>query len=151
MSAEDFDAESARAQIATADAQQLAVRRADLDRLSLLVLAAAQIAFAVIVVILSSHSVVLGLFPVSLIPVLLVSPFSFWRERNERVFSRGGRRIFWATLATYTAWVTLLLWWISPHIGWQTRPPDWHFVPIAAISVIPLLFGAWLIGRVRWE
>lgn len=150
MPAEDLDAELARAQIATADAQRLAVRRADLDRLSLLVLAAIQVVFAVIVVILGSRATMFGL-GLWLIPGFLMVLFTAWRERHERAFTRSGKRIQWAAFGTYAVWTGLLLLWISPRIGWQTRPPDWRFVVIAAVSVIPLLLGAWLIGRVRWE
>ena len=147
MSADEIGHDEARAALAKLNDQRSAVRAADLDRRGLLLLAAVNIAYGALLGGLAGT--------VSHIPLLIVLPmipmaaFAFWRERNERVFSRRGRPILWASMAVYFIWFTALFFWISPQIGWHPSTPDWHFAVVSAVGSIPLLVGAWLIGRVH--
>ncbi|HEV2475002.1 MAG TPA: hypothetical protein VGX22_00585 [Candidatus Dormibacteraeota bacterium] len=149
MGAEQIGHDEARAALAKVNDQRAAVRAADLDRLGLLLLAAVNIGYGAVIVALAGHIV----FPVPLLliglPAIPMAAFSWWRDRNERVFSRRGRPIWWASLAVYVIWLAALELLITPKIGWHPPTPDWHFEFVTVVGSIPLLIGAWLIGRVR--
>lgn len=147
MSAQDIGRNEAEAALAKVDEQRAAVRSADLDRLGLILLAAVEAGYGALVVVLAGRLV----FAPWLIavPAVPMAAFSIWRERNERVFSRRGRPIFLASVGVYAIWAAALLFWIAPEIGWRRSPLDWHFAVIGIVGVIPLLVGAWLIGRIR--
>lgn len=147
MSADEIGRDEARAALAKVGDQRAAVRAADLDRLGLLLVAAVNIAYGVFVAALAGRVAFTPLF--IFLPMIPMIAFSFWRERNERVFSRRGRPILWASVAVSLIWFTVLNFWISPKVGWHTSTPDWHFAVVSAVASIPLLLGAWLIGRVR--
>jgi hypothetical protein len=147
MGSDEIGRDEARAALAKVADQQAAVRGADLDRLGLLLLAAVDIGYGALVAALAGR---IALTPVViLLPMIPVAVFGLWRDRNERVFSRWGRPILLASLAVSVIWFTALLFWISPKIGWHSSTPDWQFAVISVVSAIPLLIGAWLIGRVR--
>jgi hypothetical protein len=147
MGSDGIGRDEARAALAKVSDQRAAVRRADLDRLGLVVLAAVNVSYSALIVALAHRTTFTPfLIAASVIPM---AAFSLWRDRNERVFSRAGKPIWWTSLAVYLAWMTVLLFWITPRIGWHSSPPDWHLVVVSLAAVLPLLVGAWLIGRVR--
>ena len=147
MGSEEIGRDEARAALAKVRDQRAAVRGADLDRLGLLLLAAVNVGSGALVGVVAGRFAIASL--VLFIPMIPMAVFSLWRERNERVFSRRGRPIWWASLAVYVTWFTALVFWITPRIGWHPSTPDWRMGVISAVASIPLLIGAWLIGRVR--
>lgn len=147
MGAEQIGHDEARAALAKVNDQRAAVRAADLDRLGLILLAAVEIGYGALVVAFAGRVAFVAWM--SWLPAIPMAAFSFWRDRNERVFSRRGRPIWLASLAAYFIWTAALLFWITPKIGWHPPTPDWHFEVVTVVGSIPLLIGAWLIGRVR--
>jgi hypothetical protein len=147
MGSDEIGRDEARAALSKVRDQRAAVRGADLDRLGLLVLAAVTISYGTLLATLAGRIDFAPVLP--LLPMIPMIVFSFWRERNERVFSRLGRPIYWASLAVSFILFTALAFWIAPKMGWHGSPHDWHIALISLIAAIPLLIGAWLIGRVR--
>ena len=147
MSADEIGHDEARAALAKVSDQRAAVRGADLDRVGLLVAAVWTTVYGVLVAAVAGRIAFTPLF--IFLPVIPMLAFSVWRERNERVFSRRGKPILWASVAVSLIWFTVFIFWISPKIGWHPSTPDWHFAVVCAVASIPLLAGAWLIGRVR--
>lgn len=146
MNPDEIGRDEARSAVANVADQRAAVRAADLDRVGLLLLAAVNVAYGAVVVALAGRIAAPLLIVLPMIPM---TAFAFWRERNERVFSRRGRPILLVSVAVSLIWFTMLNFWITPRIGWHPSTPDWHFAVVSALGTIPLLVGAWLIGRVR--
>ncbi|HYL08135.1 MAG TPA: hypothetical protein VEU76_06275 [Candidatus Udaeobacter sp.] len=78
--------------------------------------------------------------------VLLIGLFSSWRERKQLAYSRSSTVAFWAICGIYLVWGAIVTW-TSNVIGWTGQTSDWHGVVMVFVMVLPLLIGAWLIGR----
>ena len=148
MSTEQIRPDEARASLAEVADKRAAVRRADLDRVALVVLGVVQIGYAGLVVVVTGRGIPFSplFFLASWVPV---AAFGVWRDRHERAFSRGGRLVFWTSIAAYLLWFAFLVVLITPRIGWHSRVPNWHDVIVSVVAAVPLFVGAWLIGRGR--
>ena len=139
--------EDARAALELASRHELAVRRGDrVFRAVLLALAAAYVAVGLLVGLFPQGG--LALAPIGVGLVLLVTPIAavlwIWRAR---AFSRVGLRRFLLLVAAFAWWNAAVAGLSSVSGWWGLGQPRYHFTLSALVSSLPLLLGAWLLGR----
>ena len=72
---------------------------------------------------------------------------------RQHAYTRAGRLLFARSVAAWAVVLAVVMQ-LSIRSGWWSTTLDqyqrsWHFVLSAAVSVVPLLIGAWLVGRRR--
>jgi hypothetical protein len=146
MGSDEIGRDEARAALAKVGDQRAAVGRADLDRLGLVVLAAVNVSYSALIVALARRNTFTPLLITA--PVIPIGIQLLARSQRARFFQS------WQThLVDFRGGLPRLdgraPFWITPRIGWHSSPPDWLLVVVSLAAVLPLLVGAWLIGRVR--
>ena len=139
--------EEARTALDLADRQERVVRGGDkVFRAVLLGVAAAYAAVGVLVGLLPPRGSLLAPIGVGLVLVvtLTVVVVGIWRAR---AFSRRGLRRFLLLLAAWAWWNALIVGLSSGGGWWGPNQPRYHFTLSTVVSALPLLLGAWLLGR----
>ncbi len=146
MAAEPIGPEKARATLAEASGRQAAVGGGGLGRESLLVVVGWLVGYSLVVVTLRGR---VPWFWINSGLLIVLAAFAIWRNLRRRVVGRASRKVAVASTGVSMTVFTILQFVVAPGVGWYGRAPDWHFVAVAAVSALPLLTGAWLVGRGR--
>jgi len=123
MQAEDPTPEAARAALEAAACQHDAVRRSDMYRWSLVVLAAALVATVMAATNLRATAPVRFFLFIPM--ALAIGAFTSWRARKQVVYSRRSTVAFWAICAIFLGWAGIVTW-TSSITGWTGSTADWH-------------------------
>ena len=136
--------DEARAALAKLGDQRAAVARGDFERASLLLMAGWLVVYPLLIVV--THRIFE--WPLlSFLQLIFLAGFVIWRELRQRVFSKANRRITQASAAASLVLLTIMEFGVARPLGWFGPTPDWHLVAVSAVSVLPLLVGAWIVGR----
>lgn len=146
MGQESIGPDEARAALAQLGDQRAAVARGDFERASLLLLAGGQVVYALLGVALRGR---IDAFWIISGWLFVLAAFVVWREVRQRVYRRANRVVALASIVASVILYTVLEFGVPPHMGWHRVAPDWHFVAVTAVAALPLLVGAWLMGRGR--
>ena len=125
------------------------VRQADSHlRWMLLALLAAYLVVAVLMSLSPHHG---STFVAVGIMATLVAAVAFAVVVGVRIraYSRDGIRLYFGTIIAFNLWNAIVT---SASIAtrfWGTDQPSYHFGISEAVGVVPLVIGAWLLGRRR--
>lgn len=146
MGLENIGPDEARAALARLGNQRTAVARGDYERASLLLLAAGQVVYSLLGVALQGR---VDAFWIISGWLFVIAAFGVWREVRQRVYRRANRAVALASIVAGVVLYTALEFGVPPHMSWHRVAPDWHFVAVTGVASVPLLVGAWLVGRKR--
>lgn len=155
VSIQDPTPEEARAALAEVCAAERAVRSSDrVFQTRLLAFAGATIGLMLVLVVVGSLpnwlAPVAGFIVPAAFAAIAVAVISL--QMRQRAYSPTGNRIFVVTVLVWLVW-GLAVMQFSAHSGWWVPQPrlqrGWHFLVSALVGVVPLLVGAWLLGRRR--
>ena len=144
MGPENIGPDEARAALAKVGDQRAAVARGDFERAGLLLIAGWIVVFSLLIVV--THGIFEGPWLMYL-QLIVLAGFAIWRGLGQRVFSKANRKITQASAAASLVLLTIMEFGVARPLGWFATTPDWHLVAVSAVSVLPLLVGAWLVGR----
>lgn len=146
MGQENIGPDEARAALAKLGDQRAAVARGDFERASLLLMAGWIVVYSLLIVV--TH----GIFEwpwLSSVQLIVLVGFAIWRGLGQRVFSKANRRVAQASAMATLVLLTIMEFGVARPLGWFGTSPDGHLVAVPAVSVLPLLVGAWIVGRDR--